>query len=168
MHCDRAIPTQAGGQRPGRTHVHGSRGFAGVAMPASAAAGENTYGIVRSARWPPARALSPPCAAGRRGGSKTVGGPLMYVRKTLGVALAATLLTGIVHVGAAAAATPEENLIAAGSSGPAAKLGPWLANVHEEYQRSSNKRAFRSRNSMIKVQGGAVGVDLYANDAAAL
>jgi hypothetical protein len=91
----------------------------------------------------------------------------MYVR-TLGVALAATLFTGISGFGAAAAATPEEDMIAAASSGAAAKLGPWLANVHQEYQASSNKQAFRSRNSALRVQGGLVGVDLYANDAASL
>jgi len=86
----------------------------------------------------------------------------------MSVALAATLLTGIFNMGAALAATPEEDLIAAGRSGVAAKLGPWLTNVHEEYQNSSNKRAFRSRNSAIRVQGGLIGVDLYANDAADL
>ena len=92
----------------------------------------------------------------------------MNARKSIGVALAATLLAGFFHLGTAAAATPEEDLIAAGSSATAAKLGPWLANVHEEYQNSSNKRAFRSRNSAIRMQGGMVGVDLYANDAAGL
>ena len=92
----------------------------------------------------------------------------MYARKALGVALAATLFVGIFNLGTALAATPEEDLIAAGGTGAAAKLGPWLANVHEEYQRSSNKRAFRSRNSVVRVQGGLVGVDLYANDATSL
>jgi hypothetical protein len=92
----------------------------------------------------------------------------MHARRVIGVALAATLLTGIFNLGTALAATPEEDLIAAGSSGVAGKLGPWLANVHEEYQASSNKRTFRSRNSAIRVQGGFIGVDLYANDAAGL
>lgn len=92
----------------------------------------------------------------------------MYGRKALGAALAATLFVGIFNLGTALAATPEEDLIAAGGTGAAAKLGPWLANVHEEYQRSSNKRAFRSRNSLVRVQGGFVGVDLYANDSAGL
>jgi hypothetical protein len=92
----------------------------------------------------------------------------MYVRKALGVALAATLFVGIFNLGTALAATPEEDLISAGGTGAAAKLGPWLANVHEEYQRSSNKRAFRSRNALVRVQGGFVGVDLYANDSAVL
>jgi hypothetical protein len=62
----------------------------------------------------------------------------MYARSPMSVALAATLLTGIFNMGAALAATPEEDLIAAGGSGVAAKLGPWLTNVHEEYQNSSN------------------------------
>jgi hypothetical protein len=92
----------------------------------------------------------------------------MHARTATSVALAATLLAGIFNMGTALAATPEEDLIAAGSSGVAAKLGPWLTNVHEEYQGSSNKRAFRSRNSAIRVQGGLIGLDLYANDGASL
>jgi hypothetical protein len=92
----------------------------------------------------------------------------MHSRKILGVAAVATLLAGLGNLGTAVAATPEENLIAAGSNAAAAKLGPWLTNVHEEYQNSSNKRAFRSRNSLVRMQGGLVGVDLYANDAAGL
>jgi hypothetical protein len=92
----------------------------------------------------------------------------MHARKILGVAAVATLLAGLGNLGTAVAATPEENLIAAGSNAAAAKLGPWLSNVHEEYQNSSNKRAFRSRNSLVRMQGGLVGVDLYANDAAGL
>jgi len=92
----------------------------------------------------------------------------MHARTATSVALAATLLAGIFNMGTVFAATPEEDLIAAGSSGVAAKLGPWLTNVHEEYQGSSNKRAFRSRNSAIRVQGGLIGLDLYANDGASL
>jgi subtilase family protein len=92
----------------------------------------------------------------------------MHARTVTGVALAATLLAALFKVGAAAAATPEQDLIAAGSSGVATKLGPWLANVHEEYQGSSNKRAFRSRNSAMRVQGGLISLDLYANDGASL
>jgi hypothetical protein len=92
----------------------------------------------------------------------------MHARTAISVAFAATLLTGIFNPGSALAATPEEDLIAAGSSGVTAKLGPWLANVHEEYQSSSNKRSFRSRNSAIRVRDGFIGVDLYANDAPGL
>ncbi|HKU15482.1 MAG TPA: S8 family serine peptidase [Steroidobacteraceae bacterium] len=92
----------------------------------------------------------------------------MHVPSILGAALAATLVTGILAAGAAAGASAEEDFIAAASSGPSAKLGPWLANVAAEYQNSSNKRAFRSSNSTLKVRDGMVGVDLYANDAAGL
>src|ERR1044071_1164315 len=92
----------------------------------------------------------------------------MHARTVTSVALAATLLTTILGTGTAQAATAEQDLIAAGSSGVAAKLGPWLTNVHQEYQNSSNKRAFRSRNAAMRVQGGLIGVDLYANDAASL
>jgi hypothetical protein len=88
--------------------------------------------------------------------------------RTLSVALAATLLATIFNMVTVLAATPEEDLIAAGGSGVAAKLGPWLANVHEEYQNSSNKRTFRSRNAAIRMQGGLIGLDLYANDTASL
>jgi hypothetical protein len=86
----------------------------------------------------------------------------------MGVAIAATLAIGFFNPGAALGASPEEDLIAAGGGGVAAKLGPWLANVHDEYQGSSNKRAFRSGNSLVRVQGGLISMDLYANDAAGL
>jgi hypothetical protein len=89
----------------------------------------------------------------------------MHARIFPGVALLATLLSGVVSFGAASAATPEEDMIAAASSGTAAKLGPWLENVRQEFQNSADKRAFRSRNPAIRIQNGRVGVDLYANDA---
>ena len=92
----------------------------------------------------------------------------MHARTFSGVALAVTLFCGLMACGAASGATPEEDMIAAASSGPGAKLGPWLTNVHEEFQRSSNKRAFHSRNPALRVEGGMIGVDLYANDAASL
>jgi hypothetical protein len=92
----------------------------------------------------------------------------MHARFFPGVALAATLFSGLVASGAASAATPEEDMIAAASSGSAAKLGPWLANLQQEFQNSSNKRAFRSSNPAIRVQNSMVGVDLYANDATGL
>ncbi len=93
----------------------------------------------------------------------------MFIHTKVSLALATLILTiAAAHTGIASAATPEEDLIAAASSGPAGKLGPWLANVYDEYQNSSNKNAFRSRNALIKVRGGMVGVDLYASDAAGL
>jgi len=93
----------------------------------------------------------------------------MFIHTRVSLALATLILTiAAAHTGIASAATPEENLIAAASSGPAGKLGPWLANAYDEYQNSSNKSSFRSRNALIKVRGGMVGVDLYASDAAGL
>ena len=85
-----------------------------------------------------------------------------------GVAIAASLLVGVTGFGAAWGATAEEDMIAAASSGPAGKLGPWLANLHREYQNSSSKSTFRSRDPAIRVQAGMIGIDLYANDAAGL
>jgi hypothetical protein len=59
----------------------------------------------------------------------------MHARTIPGVTLVATLIAGLVTFGVAAGATPEEDLIAAASSGVAGKLGPWLASVHQEYQK---------------------------------
>jgi hypothetical protein len=92
----------------------------------------------------------------------------MHARIFSGVALAATLFSGLLAVGTASAATAEEDMIAAASSGNGAKLGPWLTNLQQEYQNSSDKRAFRSRNPALRVQNGMIGVDLYANDATGL
>jgi hypothetical protein len=68
---------------------------------------------------------------------------------------------------AAAATTPEEEFVNA-KNGPLQKIGPWLANLYEEFQRSPNKKAFQTRNPVIKVHAGTVGVEMYANDAASL
>jgi hypothetical protein len=92
----------------------------------------------------------------------------MYVRTGRGAALAAVLVICILGANTAGAATPEEDLIAAASSGASAKLGPWLANLDEEYQQSSDKRAFRTRNPMLRIQNGKTAMDLYASDAADL
>src|SRR5688572_900533 len=126
-----------------------------------------TYGIVRTGKRPGRRCTLAALRRGRRGQFIESGDP-MHSRISMGVALAATLLTGIFQLGTGLAATAEEDLIAAGSSPAARKLGPWLANVADEYRNSSNKRAFRSRNAAIRQQGGLIGVDLYANDAAGL
>jgi hypothetical protein len=69
---------------------------------------------------------------------------------------------------AAVAQTAEEGLVASAKTGALEKLGPWLANLHDEYQQSSNKGAFQTRNPVVKVHNGAVGVDLHASDAASL
>ena len=82
-------------------------------------------------------------------------------------ALLVTFLGIAIPLSAAVAATPEEDFIAA-KNGPLQKLGPWLADLYEEYQQASNKREFRTRNPVVKVSGGKVGLDLYARDAVRL
>jgi hypothetical protein len=63
---------------------------------------------------------------------------IMFIHTKVSVALATFILTiAAAHTAIASAATPEENLIAAASSGPAGKLGPWLANVYDKYLRSA-------------------------------
>ena len=71
----------------------------------------------------------------------------MITHAKVSLALATLILTiAAAHTGIASGATPEEDLIAAASSGPPPSSGPGSTNVHEEYQNSSNKRAFHSRN----------------------
>ena len=69
---------------------------------------------------------------------------------------------------ATAAISPEQELLNAAKTGPMKKLGPWLANLYDEFQQSSNKKTFQTTNPAMKVRGGKVGIDLFANDAAAL
>ena len=84
---------------------------------------------------------------------------------TIALALSCCALLG---PGTASAASPEEDFIKAATNDPLQKLGPWLSNVYEEYQRAPNKGQFRTRNPVVKVTGGRVGVDLYASEAATL
>jgi hypothetical protein len=48
------------------------------------------------------------------------------------------------------------------------KLGPWLANLYEEFRQAPNQGAFQTRNPVLKVQAGRVVIDMYANDPVAL
>jgi len=82
----------------------------------------------------------------------------------LGFMLTLSLFMSAVPLAIAAPATPEEQLVDPAKNGSLEKLGPWLANLYEEFQRSPDKRAFRTRNPVLNVHGGKVGVDLYAND----
>jgi len=68
----------------------------------------------------------------------------------------------------AATSTPEEKLVDSVKNGPLQKIGPWLANLYEEYQQSPNKKAFSTTNPVLKVHGDKVGVDMYANDPTSL
>jgi hypothetical protein len=91
---------------------------------------------------------------------------LVWPRSSVAFLLVA--LFAAVAPASATASTPEQDLLDAVKNGPFQKIGPWLANLYDEYQRSSNKRAFVTKNPAVKVSDGRVGVDLYANDPAAL
>jgi len=83
--------------------------------------------------------------------------------------LAASMLLGAtVQAIAANPSTPEERLVDSVKNGPLQKIGPWLANLYNEYQQSPNKDAFTTTNPVLKVHGGKVGVDLYASNPASL
>ncbi len=83
-------------------------------------------------------------------------------------AVALTLTLGVAPIAHAQSPSPEEALLSSVKNGPLQKLGPWLANLYDEYRGAPNKDAFVSRNPVIKLRGGKVGVNLYASDAAAL
>ena len=53
----------------------------------------------------------------------------------VGLVLAVPLLMGAVPVAEAAPATPEEQLVSPVKNGPLQKLGPWLANLYDEFER---------------------------------
>ena len=92
----------------------------------------------------------------------------MSFRPAAMFAFALLLMFGAAHGADAQSNSPEETLIASVKNGPLQKLGPWLANLSDEFQQAPNKRAFQTRNPVLKVHGGKVAVDLYANDPAAL
>lgn len=75
--------------------------------------------------------------------------------------------------------SPEAELLATVKQHPLARLGPWLVNLHEEYEqfaasRSSNGKgrasapAFESRNPLLRVQDGRVAIEGVASDPDAL
>ena len=82
--------------------------------------------------------------------------------------LSGSLLLGATQAIAATPSTPEAKLVDSVKNGPLQKIGPWLANLYDEYQQSPNKDAFTTTNPVLKVHAGNVGVDMYANDPASL
>ena len=92
----------------------------------------------------------------------------MSSRTGLSFALMLPLLIAGAQFATAQATTPEQELLDAVKNGPLQKLGPWLANLADEYQQASDKKAFKTRNPVLRVSGSKVGVDLYANDAVSL
>jgi hypothetical protein len=87
---------------------------------------------------------------------------------TLSLVCVLALVVGSTYPMFATPETPEQQLTDAVKNGPLQKIGPWLANLYQEYQQSNNKKAFTTQNPVLKVSGGKIGVDLYANDPASL
>jgi hypothetical protein len=92
----------------------------------------------------------------------------MSLRLPAGYALALLSMIGAAPVTAAAQGSREESLLASVKGGPLEKLGPWLANLSDEFRQAPNPDTFQSRNPIVKVRGGRVAVNLYASDPAAL
>jgi len=74
--------------------------------------------------------------------------------------------------------SPERALLTAVKQHPLAKLGPWLANLYEEYQQSANSApigrngrrdssAFATRNPALRVRAGKIAIEGVVNDPAA-
>jgi len=91
----------------------------------------------------------------------------MLLRTRVAIVCIAPLLLSTVTA-QAASGSAEEQLVSGVKQGPYAKIGPWLGNLYQEFQQSGNKKAFTTRNPLIKLSAGNVGVDLYANDPVAL
>jgi len=92
----------------------------------------------------------------------------MSIRAAVSFALTISVIAGVAQVAHAAPATPEEQLVDAVKNGPYQKLGPWLANLYQEYTGTRDKKNFVTRNPVLNVHAGKIGVDLYASDAARL
>lgn len=84
-------------------------------------------------------------------------------------ALFLTLCLTLTNFAFAAGTTPEEKLTDSVKNGPVAKLGPFLQNLYDEYNQSTNKgSSFQTSDPVLRVHAGKVGIDMYANDPAAL
>ena len=92
----------------------------------------------------------------------------MTLNLRAGFLLSGCLLLAATQAIAATPSTPEEKLVDSVKNGPLQKIGPWLANLYDEYQQSPNKDAFTTTNPVLKVHAGKVGVDMYANNSASL
>src|SRR5690348_14995211 len=92
----------------------------------------------------------------------------MRLKGRVSFLLTVSLFVSATHFAVAAASTPEQKLVDGVKNGPLQKLGPWLANLSDEFQQSPDKQNFTTQNPVIKVYGGKVAVDMYANDPAAL
>jgi len=92
----------------------------------------------------------------------------MRYRSKVSLLITVSLFVTTAKLAVAAASTPEEKLVDSVKNGPLQKLGPWLANLSDEFQQSPNKQNFTTQNPVIKLHGGKVGVDMYTNEPASL
>lgn len=92
----------------------------------------------------------------------------MKTTSVCAVAVGMVLSAGFLSAATAAPVSSEEQLLSAAKQGPYAKIGPLLGNLYEEYSRSTSKKDFKTSNPTLRVQGGRLGLDLYATDAVAL
>ena len=88
---------------------------------------------------------------------------------------AALLASGGAHAATSEKArSPERQLLDSVKQHPLARLGPWLTNLHEEYEQFArgkgrvNRSNFRTRNPALHVRNGRVAIEGVANDPAAL
>ena len=92
----------------------------------------------------------------------------LFPRRAL-PALALTFCFLSPHIVSAQTSTPEQTLTNSVKNGPLAKLGPFLQNLYDEYNQSTKKgTAFQTADPVLRVKNGKVGIDMYANDPAAL
>ena len=92
----------------------------------------------------------------------------MRLKAMPALALFLIVTLGSIHTVLAQSRSAEESLLDSVKNGPMQKLGPWLANLYNEFRQAPNNATFETRNPVLKVRGGRVAVDLYANDPAAL
>jgi hypothetical protein len=89
--------------------------------------------------------------------------------RRVSAALFLTFCLTLTSLAFAAGTTPEERLTDSVKNGSLAKLGPFLQNLYDEYNQSTKKgSSFQSSNPLLHVRTGKVGIDMYANDPAAL
>ena len=96
------------------------------------------------------------------------------IRGTRFAAVLAACLCFVGATAALAAPTPDDPkaMLDAIKTSPQAKLGPWLSNIYAEYKEAAAKgvtaKTFKTKNKALRSSKGMVGIDAYANDAAAL
>jgi hypothetical protein len=92
----------------------------------------------------------------------------MRLKAMPALALLLIVSLGSIQTVLAQSMSAEASLLTSVKNGPMQKLGPWLANLHDEFRQAPNNATFETRNPVLKVRAGRVAVDLYANDPAAL